>query len=114
MERETEKTAPNWKQSFANELYHGMSKIFAFFFVQLLKIKKYICMGEWKYGSGVKSTYYSYRQPEFGFRTSVGQMMPLASIAGTCAHSHTQSHIHTHICILIIFFTKACPENLKM
>lgn len=106
MERETEKTAPNWKQSFANELYHGMSKIFAFFFVQLLKIKKYICMGEWKYGSGVKSTYYSYRQPEFGFRTSVGQMMPLASIAGTCAHSHTQSHIHTHIYILIIFLQK--------
>lgn len=46
--------------------------------------------------------------------TRVGQMMSLASIAGTCAHSHTQSHIHTHISILIIFFTKACPENLKM
>lgn len=47
--------------------------------------------------------------------TSVGQMMPLASIAGTCAHSHTQSHIHTYICILIVFFfTNACPENLKM
>lgn len=54
-------------------------------------------MGQWKCGSKVPSMYYSYREPECGSQHSVGQMMPLASVAVTCAHSYTQSHTHAPI-----------------